>query len=428
MTLVAVLHRLSRETRGNIAVMGAAGIAMAFGAASVAVDLGAAYTANAELQTTADAAALAAATRLPDAEAAVAAAIGYARKNMSVEDYGEVLTEADVIVGHWDAASHAMTPDTRMPSAVQVTPRLGADRGNALSTMFAGVFGLESLDVAATAVAGKVGPPCVIALDPLMPGAARLQDGATLEAPDCAVQVNARAPGALIVGGNARIEAETICVSGGAAVNGSAYLSPAPSEYCPAEPDPMTYLQAPATSGCDVDDEVIDGTIVTLSPGIYCGGLRVMNGAQVQLEPGLYVIKNGKLAVTEDSRIEGDGVTFFLDGLVSIVELAPDAVISLAAPTDGSMAGILFYQNRNFGGVHKWDSRNVRRLFGTVYVPTGVVRATSDATVTPRNSCSVIIAARLDLGRNSRISIDLTSSACKQYLASPFRRAVALLD
>ena len=42
----------------------------------------------------------------------------------------------------------------------------------------------------------------------------------------------------------ARIEAETICVSGGAAVNGSAYLSPAPSEYCPAEPDPMTYLQS----------------------------------------------------------------------------------------------------------------------------------------------------------------------------------------
>ena len=143
---------------------------------------------------------------------------------------------------------------------------------------------------------------------------------------------------------------------------------------------------------------------------------------------GQLPFSDGKLAVTEDSRIEGDGVTFFLDGLVSIVELAPDAVISLAAPTDGSMAGILFYQNRNFGGVHKWDSRNVRRLFGTVYVPTGVVRATSDATVTPRNSCSVIIAARLDLGRNSRISIDLTSSACKQYLASPFRRAVALLD
>lgn len=97
--------RLAREERGGIAVLAALSAPVLAGFAALAVDAGHAYMVRTELQSAADAAALAASMRLPDAAAALAEARTIAAENLPPGKHGEVLKDADFLVGTWDPAT-----------------------------------------------------------------------------------------------------------------------------------------------------------------------------------------------------------------------------------------------------------------------------------------------------------------------------------
>jgi len=132
-----------RNERGSTIVLVAVALTGLLSVVALAVDLGMLFTARSEAQRVADASALAGAgsfIEAPDNEArARMVAIDYAARN-DVRNESVVLLPEDVEV---DIANRRVT----------VTVRRTGDRGGAIPTWFAQVFGVDAVDVAARATA-----------------------------------------------------------------------------------------------------------------------------------------------------------------------------------------------------------------------------------------------------------------------------------
>jgi hypothetical protein len=420
-----VWRSVANDHHGSMAPLIAFGVVVGISGAAISVDLVRGSALQQSLHMAADAAALAAAARLPDATAATEVALAYVEKNMPAAQYGRVLDPADIEFGLWDPKTRTFTPQAGTVTAVRVTTRLSQQNENAVGTFFAGVLGRSSIDVAASAIAGRSGAPCVIALDAASSGALALGYNSTLEAEACGVQVNSTSSRALLVSNAATLEAADTCVGGGTTVYGSA--TPEPREYCPGQVDPLASLTAPTYGSCDYSNKVYQAANLTLSPGVYCGGLTIEQASTITLSPGVYVIKDGPLKVLDTSLLEGSDVTIFLTGKKTILNFNDSSSVNLSAPTTGEFQGVLFFQDRAVSNRHNWNGRSTN-LVGVIYLPASALTANSNHLVTPYKSCTVMITKTLDLSSGAGISIDLSTPTCRQMLPSPYQRGVTLLD
>jgi len=168
---------LSRRRRGVIAILFALMLLGALGMIGLAVDLGQVYNRKAELQTLADATALAAARQLDGTAAGVTGAVNAAASAASSLHYrydqqqvvwsGAALrfaAAADTPDAGWVDAAGAQAAPAGMLFAKVDTSALGADLG-AVSTLFIRAIAgsLASVNTAARAVAGRA----AIAVTPL---------------------------------------------------------------------------------------------------------------------------------------------------------------------------------------------------------------------------------------------------------------------
>ncbi len=172
--LKSVLTR-RRRSRGAVAVQVAFMMAVLLGFAALAFDVGAMYNTKADLQRTADAAALAAAGMLSQFEAgdpmelARAAAEEYTAKNAA---FGKSLSLApsDVEFGRAVldpvSGSYVFSPTQTLPDAVRIRVRMTADSPNGpMPLYFARIFGKEATEVWAEAVAVMVPRDIAIVAD-----------------------------------------------------------------------------------------------------------------------------------------------------------------------------------------------------------------------------------------------------------------------
>jgi len=352
----STLAACARDQRGAVLPIMAAMVLMAAGGAALAVDIGRAYAVKSDLQSAADSAALAAAIMLPDVQAARKAA--QRAVDRSLPSLNIALTSQDLDFGHWNASNHALDVENGGASAVRVIVQLSEDRGNALQTLFAGVFGDAVMDIATSATAGKSGISCLIALD--KKGKGLETDGNTeLRLRACSVQVNSTGKEALKVSGKSSLVSDGFCLSGGAKIGSEASVSPSPSEYCPPQADPLADFMVPPIGACTDDHLEIKDETVTLAPGrVFCGGLKLVGKARVILEPGLYVIDNGKFELKDDAVLEGDGVTIILHDEKAELDIKDKASLRLTAPTEGPMKGLVIVQNDGAKKEknNKWES------------------------------------------------------------------------
>lgn len=382
------------------------------------------------LANAADVAALAAASRLPDAAAARAAAIKYIEKNVPASEYGTVVDAGDVEIGAWDSTTRKFTPNSD-PSAggssVRVTAHLSKARGNKLPMFFGSFLGMDSLELGGRAVAGRGGPPCALVLESSASEWGTMYiNGSSFTAAACGVQVNSKASGALKVDGASTLQATDICVGGSSDLKGGD-VSPTPSDYCPGKADPLAGLAAPTVGACDHNNASYRNKIATLDPGVYCGGLSATQGSDITLNDGIYVIKDGAFLV-DSARVRGTNVTIFLTGTKGLLNFRGNADLDLTAPTDGNFKGILFFQDRAYGGWHKWGGNAATNLRGVIYLPKALLWSKNDNIITPQKSCTVIIVRKLEMYAGSGMSIDLSSNDCRSSLADPYSGGIVLLD
>jgi hypothetical protein len=159
---------------------------------------------------------------------------------------------------------------------------------------------------------------------------------------------------------------------------------------------------------------VIDSKTVTLSPGVYCGGLRIKGTADVTLLPGVYVIKNGLFTVSDTAHMKGENVGFHLVGFFTIMAFLKDSTIELTAPKTGALAGILFFEDRASPtlGIHTISSDHARVLLGTIYLAHSTFFVDSNQPVADKSAYTAIIANRviLDAGPNMVLNADYAAT------------------
>lgn len=133
----------------------------------LAVDVTDAYRMRTQLQSTADAAALAGAMSLPDATDAVNQAVAHAKGNMAVSSNGNVLEPEDVRVGNWDAPLQRFTEGGAPLNAIRVITRRSDRNLNPLATNFLRILSiwgipLDRWNISTEAVAIRYVPECLM--------------------------------------------------------------------------------------------------------------------------------------------------------------------------------------------------------------------------------------------------------------------------
>ena len=155
-SLRALCLRFRRDDRGSVLPMVALSLTVILGFAALAIDVGQERTLHAQLEATADSAALAAASQLPNEKKARDAALEYAEKNMPAEQNGAVLTDADIVFGTWYEGRREFVAGGPFTNAVQVTVRRDQQNGNPAPTFFLQIFGKDHADISAESLAGIV--------------------------------------------------------------------------------------------------------------------------------------------------------------------------------------------------------------------------------------------------------------------------------
>jgi len=257
--------------------------------------------------------------------------------------------------------------------------------------------GVTPIVVHATARTVGAEKVCVIGLDENAGDTVYLTDKATVTANNCAVYSDSVASNSLEAGSKAFLKSSLTCTAGGY-VGAAGSFDPQPVTDCPKISDPLADRTAPSVGSCDFYKLSISSKSVTLSPGVYCGGLHITKSSTVELNSGTYIIKKGALTVDGASTLTGEHVGFYLTQNATF-SFTKDSVINLSAPKDGQMAGLLFFEDRsnNPGLNNKITSDNARYLLGTIYLSQGTLMIDSSKTVADQSAYTAIVARSLKL-------------------------------
>ena len=425
--LVADMKRESRrlcfDRRGVSAVLTALIMPVMVGFIGLGIDVGVWYSNKRDLQSAAD-------------SAAVSAALTYSAHHNAAS--ARQLAEGDAVRNGFNSVTGVAT--------VNIPPATGPNVASADATevilvepqtlFFSSLFIGEPVNIRTRAVASaKVlpGNHCIVALDPSMDGAVEFS-GTAEGAIDCGVASNSVSDSSVLIAGSATLTADPVDSAGDILVQGSATLNTqTPPKLGGTVPDPYEDLTVPTSpAGCTFNNFSTSANNTTLSPGRYCNGIRLTNAANTTFAPGIYIIDRGEFRTTGNSSMRGTGVTFILTGSgtnYANVDFAGGTDVRFTAPTSGTYAGILFYQDRNapsFQGASLITNSILggsdADLVGAIYFPSQEVRFTGGADVGGANSCLHLVARKVTITGNANIG-----SNCAGTGVNPISRVVVKL-
>lgn len=383
--------RFAGRLQGNLAVITAFVMsALAFGA-GIAVDYGSMVSKRGTLQAVSDAAAIAVA------------------REMVLGNTGT--TELEAVANNMVSAKLGSTGSTWTVS-VTIDENTASAQISVLeywSPMFAHLLSKAVTPISTSATAALVGSGkvCVIGLEASQARAVHLKRSAQLTAVGCGVFSNSVSTDGMRIDNSGVMTASMICSSGGAGGAALAY-KPSVTTDCPPVPDPLMDRVAPTVGMCDFNLFEAE-TPMTISPGVYCGGL-VVASTDVTFEPGIYIIKDGPLEAAGAASLTGVNVGFYLTGTDAGILFGSKSTISLTAPKDGDLAGLLFFEDRGNleGFAHRITSNNARVLLGTIYLSKGTLFVDANAPVADQSAYTAIIARKLtlDAGPNLVLNAD----------------------
>ena len=368
----------AKGNRGNVSFIFGMAAATLVVAGGGAVDYASMVAVRSNLQSAADAAATAAARELYLANVKDSDVQAVA-KQMA----GAKLATVNAIEKYIVAASVG-SKRTAVTATIKAEPK----------TFFASMVGVSSTELSVEATARILGSGriCAIGLDPASAGTIRLEKNAKITAKKCAVFSNSSHSQGIRAHNTSRLTAEFTCTAGG--YHGtSSNFTPSPETDCPAIPDPLAQRTPPSVGACNQTKTTISTGLVTLSPGVYCGGLKITKTARVRLRPGVYIIKDGPLVVDMEAEFTGDYVGFYFTGDRATFKFTKDSLIKLGAPKDGPLAGLLFFGDRGnaLGKKYRIESNNARHLLGTIYLPNGDLEIEAKRPVADRSDYTVVV-------------------------------------
>jgi len=148
-------QRFPEDRKGALVPLVGFMLVIIFGMCSFVADTGNLIVVKTTLGAAADAAALAGAGSMAQSyqlDEVRAEAVNYGQANLPA-NYGAAFGPSNVQFGTWNPETRVFSPDPLEPNAVRVEIERSADRGNPVPYFFAKLFGLESTDLKAVAIA-----------------------------------------------------------------------------------------------------------------------------------------------------------------------------------------------------------------------------------------------------------------------------------
>lgn len=190
---------------------------------------------------------------------------------------------------------------------------------------------------------------CGLALDNAAQKAMRFQGDGTIAATDCVFWSNSQDNNATHGFGSGETDASKVCSVGSYTSAGGYTVLPPPEDKCAPLNDPYADWKHPVPNwnNCDYGDASgasFDGGgyDVTLSPGVYCGGLTITKARNVIFRPGKYFI-GGKTNVVASGTISGTGVYMHFPATDLSIDFTADKY-DLKRSGEASLANVLIYK------------------------------------------------------------------------------------
>jgi Flp pilus assembly protein TadG len=418
MSIQANIGKYSRvsvlaDTRGVVGILFALAMPVLIGFTALGTEVGLWYLERRNLQTAADVGAIAAAFEVlngtGDAEASA---------EREASRHGLSLPGGTVVV-HNPPSSGVNAGDD---DAVEVL--LTQQR----TPLFAGMFMGDPVDIAVRAVARMTssGDACVLALDPTAYRSVDVAGTADLQMGGCVLAANSNNAQAVSIRGNATVRALTLATSGDYRISGLGSLVTELPPRTGATPvsNPYADREIPAFGACGQSNyKRTSATPVTISGGVYCGGMDFGALSVVNFAPGTYIVNRGEFNINGGATVTctgctgSSGVTIVLTGSggsYATASIAGNANVTLKAPSSGSLAGMLFFQDPNApsGGTNRFNGGSTANLSGALYFPNQNVEFSGN-TANTGASCTQIVARTVSFTGTSNIGADCDDSGVK---------------
>ncbi len=354
------------------------------------------------MQTAADAAALGGVQELKMNGAA--SVVSAARGDAALNGFTNGQNNVTVTVNNPPSSGYSTTDSTGVEVIIAAR----------ISTFFMGAVGAPSVSLQARAVARQAtGTTCVVALDPSAAGAFTAANGSNVQIA-CGVMVDSSSSTAFSESGGTTVTASSIWVTGGSSITGNSHATPTPSTGIAGMSDPLASVPAPSVGACNYTNTVVGGGLTkTLTPGVYCNGINLGNGAHITFSSGTYILKGGGLIIQGGVTVTGSGVTFYntSGGGYSYqpFNFSNGATVTLSAPTTGSLAGILLFQDRSIvsSATNDFLGGTTNVLNGALYFPTTPVAYSGGTNVS--GSYTIVVAKTISFQGGCKVNNDYSS-------------------
>lgn len=359
------MRRPNRRRAGNVAVVVAVALVGILSVVALSLDGGLMMDKRRQVQSAADAAALAAADDLY---------VNWFATRLSGGTSGLDWNGTAVKAAKAAAAADGYTDGVDgCAVTVNIPPQSGPFKGAAGHTeviiskpqkrFFSRLFGSQDVAIGARAVSRGMRNSfknAILVLDPLNKSAFNAGGNGNVYVTGSPIQVNSTDPAAMIANGGGSygaVIADAFNVGGSpgwVATGGGSFVGPINS-YSPPIPDPYANAPPPDPSTMPVIRsnklQYSSANTLTINPGVYIGGISLSGQANVVMQPGVYYMQGGGFTVNANSggSLTGNGVMIYNDpqSTSDKISVQGGGTVNLTAPTSGPYQGILFWQNRN---------------------------------------------------------------------------------
>jgi len=423
-SLLRQLRVFSSDRRGAIVVMFALLLPIMVAFVGLGLEVGLWFQSKRDLQTAADAAAIAGAYEAQSSSATassiLAAATADATRNGYVAATDNITTANPPVTGAYTADDGAVE----------------ASLSRNVSMLFASAYLGNSISIAARAVATtgtSTDEACVLSLDTSSTGVSVSGSG-NVTFNGCQVASNSSSSSALSVSGSGALITDCYSVAGDISDNGGLTVDAdcTGKTGAPTISDPYASLTAPNET-CDVSGytyNVNGGSTTIAGTGSYsdayviCGDFWVKKGT-VTLSPGLYVIDGGDFKTNSTGSIIGTGVTIVLRNGGQINNINGASTVNLSAPVAadnaGAWQGILFFQDPDTtatctgNNCNTLNGNSTTTFQGAMYFPKQEINMNGGNE--GGSNCLQVVALRVGFSGNANLAMD--GSACNSAGVTP---------
>lgn len=353
--MISRVRAAVRRRKGTIIVLVAVSLSVILAFVAIAIDGGYLLEHRRTAQSTADAAALAAAESLfrnyprqrgldPDG-AARSAAMAIAAANGFTNDGTNTTVEVRTSPAVYSGGPNAGSP---LPKGhVEVSVQYNQQR------YFSAIFGAGSIPVPARAVARGNWDPSHVGIHvlDLHASAALTATGESyVTVRGARVIVNSDAADAATSTGGT-LTADRFDITGGTSVSGNSGGFYGDIHFGDPEPDPLRNVPAPVISeyaeGSRGPIQLSNGSR-TLSPGVYHGGISVSGRGNLTLLPGIYIMDGGGFSFTGQGSLYAGEVMIYNapSGPSHNVDISGTGSIFMSPPQSGIYKGLTLFQDR----------------------------------------------------------------------------------